>query len=297
MPRRKDIWRCGVIQQPLADLLGDRALADADVRWIDVDRDFTFLADPFAWQDGITLNVFAEFYDYRSRKGVIELISFDAEGRQADRVPCLSEPWHLSYPFVFEGEGSVWMLPEAHRSGRLTLYRMGANAADWVAECIISLDAVPVDASPLWHGGRWWLFYSPANCKATRMGHLHVAWAERLSGPWTPHPGNPVRVDPSSARPGGTPVVIGERIMLPVQDCATTYGGAVRPLWIDCLDEVSFVAQVGDALPLPATAVPYIDGMHTLSACGDVTLLDVKLIDRSARGLLLDLKRKLGRYG
>lgn len=101
------------------------------------------------------------------------------------------------------------------------------------AECRLSLDCVPVDASILRHEGCWWLFYSPATSKVSKISHLHVAWADSLCGPWTPHPGNPVRIDRGSARPGGTPVVINGRIMLPVQDCATTYGGALRPLWID----------------------------------------------------------------
>ncbi|MPT47486.1 MAG: formyl transferase [Sphingobium sp.] len=266
------------------------------VKWLADEPEFTFLADPFGWQENETFHLFAEQYDYRTRRGVIERLSFDAAGVMTQRQPVLAEDWHLSYPFIFEGEGAIWMLPEAHRSGRLTLYRAQEGLAEWRSECEIKLDCVPVDASILRHDGRWWLFYSPATNKMTKISHLHVAWADRLTGPWTPHPGNPVRVDKASARPGGTPVIINGRIMVPMQDCTSTYGGAIRPLWVDRLSDSDFSATSGDRLTAPPSAGAYQDGLHTLSACGDKTLLDVKRIDTSLRGMMVDIKRKLGGY-
>jgi hypothetical protein len=80
--------------------------------------------------------------------------------------------------------------------------------------------------------------------------------------------------------------------MLPVQDCSATYGGGVRPLWIDRLDEGHFEAAAGEPLVLPHSCA----GMHSLAACGDITLFDVKRIDTSLRGLALDVRRMLGGY-
>lgn len=296
MPRRKDIWRCGLVTEPI-DIVLSKGRIENPVTWLAEEPDFQFIADPFGWRDeGGHLHVFVEHYDYRTRHGTIEARVFDDKMRLVSRHPCLKEPWHLSYPQIFSAEGAVWMLPEAHRSGRLILYRDKGGLADWRAECDIELDCVAVDASIFHDGQRWWLFYSPATSRATKQSHLHVAWADSLCGPWTPHPGNPVRIDRASARPGGTPVMIGARIMLPVQDCTTTYGGAIRPLWITRLNEKEFEAEAGDALGLPGSAGAYQDGMHTLSACGDITLFDVKRVDTSLRGLALDLRRKLGGY-
>jgi hypothetical protein len=39
----------------------------------------------------------------------------------------------------------------------------------------------------------------------------------------------------------------------------------------------------------------FTQGLHTLSACGSSTLLDVKRIDRSRRRQWLDMKRRLRR--
>lgn len=297
MPRRKDIWRCGLVASPIELILATGRI-DEPVTWLADEPAFQFLADPFGWRDEDgRLHLFAEHYDYRTRHGMIVSLVFDDALRLLDRRTCLREPWHLSYPQIFAGEGATWMLPEAHRSGGLTLYRDHGGLADWRAECRIDLDCVPVDATILRHGDRWWIFYASAASKATKLSHLHVAWADRLCGPWTPHPGNPVRIDRGSARPGGTAVTIGTRIMLPVQDCAATYGGAIRPLWIDRLDEAHFEAKGGETLVPPPSAGDYRQGMHTLSVCGDMTLIDVKRIDASLSGMALDLKRMLGGYG
>jgi hypothetical protein len=279
--------------QPVQAVL-ESGIDPAKVRWLDAEPAFTFLADPFGYRSGDNLHIFAEQYDYRTRHGVIERLTLDGRFELVERKLVLREPWHLSYPFVFDGEGATWMLPEAHRSGRLTLYRAHGELEDWRAECEIALDCVPVDASILHYQDRWWLFYSSAAGKANKLGSLHVAWAERLCGPWMPHPGNPVRWDRASSRPGGTPVLLGEGIMLPVQDCLRTYGAAIRPLWIDRLDESGFQAEAGAALGVPAGSPHPCEGMHTLTASGDVTLFDVKTIDRSLAGLALDLRRLMG---
>ncbi|MEJ7933898.1 formyl transferase [Sphingobium sp. AN558] len=297
MPRRKDIWRCGLVARPIEAVLADAGILGA-VTWLPQEPSFQFLADPFGWRDvDGRLHIFAEHYDYRHRHGTIVSLVYDDALELIDRRPCLSEPWHLSYPQVFAGEGAVWMVPEAHRSGGLTLYRAHDGLADWRAECRIELDCVPVDASIMRHSDRWWLFYAPADSRTTKLSHLHVSSAERLCGPWTPHPNNPVRIDPRSARPGGAPVIIHDKIMLPVQDNSTTYGGAVRPLWIDRLDEGHFQAQAGETLALADAQGAYGQGMHTLSACGDITLFDVKRIDASLRGMVLDIRRMLAGYG
>jgi hypothetical protein len=88
-------------------------------------------------------------------------------------------------------------------------------------------------------------------------------------------------------------MALGDRILLPVQDCTRTYGGATRPLWITRLDASVFEAECGAPLLPPQSAGIYRDGMHTLSACGGWTLLDVKRVDRTGRGWLYDLRRLL----
>jgi hypothetical protein len=289
-----DLWRSAIVAAPMHEVLA-RGLAGMPVTWLPETRSFTFLADPFGlWRDG-RLYVFVENYDYRDGLGGIDVLSYDERFALLTQQPCLRERWHLSYPVVMEAAGGTWMLPEAHRSGLLTLYRCRQFPVRWEPAARIQLDCVPVDATPLYFEGRWWLFYSPATSPHDKIARLHVAWAAHPAGPWQPHPANPVRRDPSSSRPGGTPLVIDGRVVLPMQDCRLTYGGAIRPLHVHCLTLTEFEAEAGPPLVAPPEFAPHVDGLHTLSACGAVTLLDAKRIDRSLRGQWVKVRRSWAR--
>jgi hypothetical protein len=290
-----DIWRIGLVQAPIAEIAAGGAVPGARVRFLAEEPPLCFLADPFGlWRDG-RLHVFAEAFDYRRRHGVIEVLELDAGLRLASRRTVLREPWHLSYPQVVEHEGEVWMAPEAHRSGALTLYRAQAYPDRWVAAARLELDTPPIDATLMRHGGLWWLAYAPAGPQSHKQGRLHLAFAETLTGRWRTHPGNPVRVDRTSSRPGGTPFVWDGVLTLPVQDCRRSYGAGLRLLRILEMTPDRFEAEATAALAPPQPAGGYVDGMHTLSACGDVTLIDVKRIDRTPRQLAAGLMRRLRR--
>jgi hypothetical protein len=290
---RKDIWRPAIVDAPIGEILRRGSIEGLPVHWLPPMGSFRFLADPFGlWRDGV-LHVFVETYDYRVRIGTIELLRYTPAFDLIDRRIVLAEPWHLSYPYVFEADGETWMLPEAHRSGALTLYLAVEFPHRWQAAACIPLDTIAVDATPLFHNGLWWLFYAGSGSESEKMGALHIAYAERLAGPWHVHPGNPLRVDTSSSRPGGTPSIVDGRVVLPVQDCSHTYGGAIRPLTFDRLTPDSLTMTAGDALTPPAGFAPYIEGLHTLAAAGDVTLIDVKRTILSLHGLAIEALREL----
>ncbi|WP_218777687.1 formyl transferase [Acetobacter malorum] len=260
-------------------------------------KSFQFMADPFGFWKDKTLYIFVETYDYRTRHGIIEVFVYDECFKFLERRVALSEPWHLSYPYVFEADGEIWMLPEAYHSGKLTLYRAASFPDRWEPACVIDLGPdVAVDATPFFHDGLWWLFYTPASKPPKPVGELHLAFAERLDGPWTRHPGNPVRFDSASTRPGGTPRVLNGQVMLPVQDCSWTYGGAIRPLRFEVLTPDRVVTHAGAKIRIPEQFAPYTEGMHTLSAAGSVTVFDVKRTELSAHGLSIELIRESKKF-
>ena len=279
----------------MAEIVAAGSFTGATLRWLPPMPAYSFLADPFGlWRDD-RLHLFVERFDYRDRHGVIELIIYDANLNPILRRDILAEPWHLSYPFVFEADGETWMLPEAHRSGGLTLYRAVEFPDRWESVARIELDGIAVDATPCFHDGLWWLFYTTAGTTLSKVANLHAAYAEKLTGPWRPHPANPVWSDTASARPGGTPLHVGGRILLPVQDCSQTYGGGLRLLAIDRLTPELFFAEPGTALALPANIWPYDKGMHTIAAAGAVTLIDVKRTKLALHGLAIEARRETRR--
>lgn len=292
---RTDIWRTGILSCPMSDILRHGDVAGLPVTWLPDPGPFRFLADPFGlWRDG-RLYLFVEAYDYRVRIGRIDVFVFDRGMRLLEARPVLSEPWHLSYPVVIAEGDEIYLLPEAYRSGRLTLYRAVSFPDRWERVPDFVFPEAAIDASPVQIDGRWWMFYSPSGGSGEdRQSLLHVAWADTLRGPWHPHPGNPVRRDRRSARPGGTPVLVDGRVILPTQDCTNTYGGAIVPLTVTDLGTTHFVGQAGPPIVPASEWTPYTDGLHTLSAAGEVTLVDAKRISRSPRRIAIALDR-LGR--
>lgn len=128
---------------------------------------------------------------------------------------------------------------------------------------------------------------------------LHVAFSPHLFGPWQQCLQNPVRVDRSGARPAGRPFhdAYGT-VVLPVQDCTKGYGSAVRLLRMTNLAPTSIEYEDTDVqLTGDLVSADHTEGFHTLSACGPVTLVDVKRIDRSRVRQWLDLKRRVRRLG
>src|SRR5690606_16517856 len=96
--------------------------------------------------------------DHKTGKGIISFVEFGQDGRPGDAVPVLEEPWHLSYPFLIEQEGEVYMIPEASLSGEIALYRATDFPRGWLKEATLVSGVEAADATVIRHGGRFWMF-------------------------------------------------------------------------------------------------------------------------------------------
>ncbi len=296
---RTDFWQVGIVPSPVQQVSPSSLSAlRSQIVWLPPAGDWRYLADPFGLIQGDALHVFVEAYDYRSKHGVIERHEYAADSlRWRGKQTALARRFHLSYPFVFEHQGAVYMVPETHQANEIALYRATGSLDEWERQCAL-LSGVPgADASLIQHQGRWWMFYAVVGARGQDQRELHVAHASELTGPWQSVRGNPVRSDLASSRPAGRPFVdAGGCVVLPVQDCSGGYGGATRLLRFLQLsvDEVRIepmaVRLTGDMVCDDHTA-----GFHTLSACGPLTLIDVKRIDGSRAKHWLDLKRRVKR--
>jgi hypothetical protein len=288
-----ELWHTGIVAAPIAGLMTSESLNGADIIWLPDPGPFRFLADPFGiWHDD-RLTLFAEALDYRVKRG--EIHYFTLENMQVTaQGPALRERFHLSYPVVLRDGDGIFMLPEGHRSGKLTLYRAEHFPDRWTPVKTL-LDLPAIDASPVRYGGRWWMFFALPGDDNRAMRELHVAFSDDLQGPWRLHPANPVRSALDSARPGGTPFEHDGVLYLPTQDCVGGYGRGVSLLRFDTLTESTVDASVVSTLRPQGLRGGWDDGLHTLSAAGDVTLIDIKRLDPSPGRFWIDLQRRLRR--
>eukprot|EP00955_Chlamydomonas_euryale_P101836 365377-Chlamydomonas_euryale.AAC.11 len=114
--------------------------------------------------------MFYETKSLHSNQGDIgAAVSTDGGSTFLHLAVVLDEPWHLSYPFVFEDGGTMYMVPEGSNSGKLYLYRADVWPTQWVRHQVL-VDAPLIDASLLRHDGRWYLFASNRREKVRERG-------------------------------------------------------------------------------------------------------------------------------
>jgi hypothetical protein len=290
-----DLWRVGYLRQPLSHVLGSHPMPVSSIVWLPpCPRTFQFFADPFGLERDGLLTLFVEAYDYRVRRGEIHYVQYDADDVLIGQGVALAEPFHLSYPSLIEDGGELYMLPEGYKSGGLTLYRCVRFPDRWEPVQRL-LDIPAIDATVVRHGDRWWMFYALPGPDDQAMRQLNVAWADALTGPWTPHAGNPVRSGFKDSRPGGTAFVHEGDLYLPVQDCAEAYGRRTRLLRIDRLTPDSFEATEARVFEPHGLLPGYADGLHTVSGTDDVTFIDVKSLSHSRAEGLIRLQYKARR--
>ncbi len=267
----------GIVKAPITRILAEADLGAFDIVWLPTQGPLRFTADPFGlWKDGL-LHIFVEAYDYRTGRGEIEVLILDESLSLRHRGPALREPWHLSYPFVFEAEGEIWMLPEAYRSGRLTLYRATGFPWRWERESRFVFPEAAIDATPVQTQEGWRMFYTPPAPKRWRTSALKLARADHLLGRWERCGDGPILIDRGGARMGGTPVWMEDALLLPTQDCRDTYGGALTIRTVTgAAGDAPRIGATGTRITAPPSFHPYVEGLHTLSQAGPVTLIDAK---------------------
>lgn len=293
-----DIWQVGIIKAPIGEVAQQSALEESRIRWLKAADSMCFLADPFGlWRDN-KLYLFVEAYDYRTRHGHIEVYIFNESLELLDQRAVLKEPWHLSFPYVFEDGGEIWMLPEGYKSGQLSLYRAVDFPWRWERVEEFVFPAAAIDASLYRNDQGYWIFYTPPTPKPARTSALMLAHADTLLGHWHNISQQPIHVDRHGARMGGTPFEKDGRLILPTQDCSDSYGGALTLLSLSSAQLDQPTLQPAGRLEAPASARPYTDGLHTLSAVGDqFTLIDTKrIVKGSPKRIGIDIRRKIKKH-
>lgn len=182
----------------------------------------TMAADPFAiLVDGVW-NLFFEMTTRTSPNAVIGCAtSGDLRNWQIVGT-VLEEDHHLSYPFVFEHEGDIFMMPESKRARSITIYRAVEFPQRWQPVRAI-LRGRYFDASMVRYEGRYWLFVGWLSYS------LRIFHADHPLGPWRPHAWTCIRCYASgAARPGGRPHVFDGKLVRFAQDNASHYGHRLR---------------------------------------------------------------------
>ncbi len=231
-----------------------------------------FYADPFPISRQGRDYLFFEDLDHKTEKGIISMVAFDEAGRPGPTVPVLEEPWHLSYPFLIERDGELFMIPESSANRDIALYRAVEFPLKWQRHAVLVEGVEAADATIVEHNGLLFLFAVVRDGVGGYSDTLAIWSATDLFGPWQPHAGNPVLVDDRTARPAGNFMRRDGALYRPVQDCRNAYGGALGFMKVTRLDRQGF-AQEGEGTISGGPSWPR-KRLHTLNYNGRLETID-----------------------
>jgi hypothetical protein len=162
------------------------------------------LADPFVICRNGKDYCFVEDLDHVKQRGSIAV--YELSKLEGSRVgTALEEDFHLSFPYLFEFQGELYMCPESSENRDIRIYKCIEFPLRWKLERVIMKNLSAVDSMFFEKDGKWWMLTNidPAGLGDFCSELFIFSASSPLDVEWKPHPLNPVVVDASRARNAG----------------------------------------------------------------------------------------------
>jgi hypothetical protein len=176
-------------------------------------------ADPFLFVHQDELYLFAEIQNI-DEPGHIQAWKTADLKRWNPIGEVLRQPFHCSYPFVFEDQGRVYMLPETGSNHELCLYEF-RDFPTGLQKRSKLLSGRYADSNIVFRKG---FYYLATTNLDTNTLELYIS--DRLGG-FKPHPASPLTGDRQLFRNGGGFISHQGRLFRIAQDCSDHYGGGI----------------------------------------------------------------------
>lgn len=200
-------------------------------------------ADPFLFVRSNRLFLFYEKQYQLKGKGYIAMISTENLSDWSEEKTVLKEPFHLSFPFVFEDEGKCYMIPEANHSDAIRLYEAADESLEhWNYLCDLTKEKNNwVDSSILKLDGYYYLFTTTTDSNRIQSQRLFIS--KELKGEYIEHPKSPVYIGNDYGRNAGSIFRYQNMLLRPTQDCVNDYGKQVHIRHITCISPTDFAEE------------------------------------------------------
>jgi hypothetical protein len=196
-------------------------------------------ADPFLFQHEGECYLFYEAYADGDAKAHISVGRFNGDKVEPLGV-ALDCDHHLSYPFIFRDGEDIFMMPEAHQSRRIEIWRCVDFPLKWELYSTALEGLSAADSILTQYAGKWWLFTNVSDFHAYE-DHCSELYVFEVDGPKlnhvTPHKRNPVVMGSTVARNAGRIFERNGRLFRPSQRNAHgIYGYGLNIMEIEKLD-------------------------------------------------------------
>ena len=227
-----------------------------------------FQADSFLFVKGEELFLFYELQHW-DNPGYIVMTKTSDLKTWTMPIIILQEPFHLSFPYVFEDNGTIYMVPESQESDSIRLYRANDDLTSFAfvrtllkKEREEGLHYNLNDNHIYKQKGKYYLFTS---YQKDWMYHQELYVTEDLlNGTFVRHPQSPVCASNEYGRNGGSLIQYGNKLLRVTQDCHQNYGDNISLMEVIQLDEQHYQEQLFMRNVFPKNSI-FIDGGHQLN--------------------------------
>ena len=231
--------RVSLGQEDVFDLSGETVLTILSDKCIVKTKPIVICADPFLYTESKRLFLFYEeqkgYYD----NGIIKMISSENLIDWSTPVTVLKEPFHLSFPFVFNDLDVSYMIPETNQDKSIRLY--SATSAEFDSWCfkrkLIDDGNRYVDSSVIRVDGIYFLFTT--QIKNNQYYQL-LFYSKSLADEFVLHPKSPIHTGKDYARNGGSIFIHKGEMFRPVQHCSTGYGNQLSVFKVELINEKEY---------------------------------------------------------
>ncbi len=253
------------------DLITEKGFSD--FRMIQPPKD-RFWADPHVIKKNGNYYIFIEELIFSENRGFISIIEMDFHGNYSTPVVILKKNYHLSFPFIFEDNDEIYMVPESSENRTIELYKCVEFPYKWVREKNLMENIKAVDTVVIKRDDKYWLFTNICDPEqSSSYDELYLFYSNSLmTDKWTPHPENPIVSDVQRARMAGAIFEHNNKLFRPAQNCSKRYGYGLVFNEITKLDEFRYRESIHKSI------IPdwnkNIKGIHSITAVDNLKIID-----------------------
>ncbi len=236
-----------------------------------------FYADPFILRKKDKYFIYFEELIFAENKGFISVIEIDRNGNYKKPVKVLERDYHLSYPYLFEYNGDLYMIPETGTNNdTIELYSCLEFPFKWQFEKVLIENIKAFDSTIIFKDGKYWLF-TYLECyqgRSLTQGLYLFSADEPISTNWKYHAQNPIVPDAILSRPAGHFFTQNDHLYRPSQDCSKHYGYGMKIYQVLELSESNYEEKEIDSI-YPDWDKNVIS-THTINSVENITVIDAQ---------------------
>ena len=233
------------------------------IKWFDLDfKDCSGIADPFLFKRGKEYYLFFEYEYYKNlKKGADIAYAKSTDGLNWKyQKKIIAEPFHQSFPLIFEKENEVYILPESNESNKILLYVAKEFPGKWELDTVLFSGKRLVDTIFLEKDSIYYWFTTDLDTK-----ELLLYYSAGLKNEWIEHPCSPISNDRKKIRNAGAIYKENGKTYRFSQDSNGGYGAAINMYEIENIDTLTYKEVVVKEPLLFKSSDGIKDAIHHLS--------------------------------